>query len=65
MRKFEGLSQREVARKLDIPEHTVENDVAKALRLIQQAIAQGENEAETSLERTTKHGRARLSTGSQ
>ena len=65
MRKFEGISQRDVARQLDIPEHTVENDVAKALRLIQQAIAQGENEAETSLERTTRHGRARISTGSQ
>lgn len=65
MRKFERLSQREVATKLGIPEHTVENDVAKGLRLIQQAIAQSEDEAETLTERTTRHGRARLSTGSQ
>lgn len=65
MRKFEGLSQREVATKLGIPEHTVENDVAKGLRLIQRAIAQSEGEAETPTERTVRHGRAWLSTGSQ
>lgn len=65
MRKFEGLSQREVANRLGVPEHTVENDVAKGLKLIQRAIAQSEDDAATSLERLEKHGRARISTGSQ
>jgi len=65
MRKIEGLSQREVATKLGLAEHTVENDVAKGLSLILKAIADGEREAETSLESMNKHGRSRLSTGNQ
>jgi RNA polymerase sigma factor (sigma-70 family) len=56
LRKMEGLSQREVAQRLGIPEHTVENDVAKGLRLIQQAIAETEEQGKTSEERMTKHG---------
>ena len=50
LRKLEGLSQREVATKLGVPEHTVENDVAKGLSLILKAIAEGELLAERSLE---------------
>ena len=42
MRKVEGLSQREVAEKLGVTEHIVENDVAKGLKFILQAIAEGE-----------------------
>ena len=65
MRKIEGISQREVAQRLGVPEHTVENDVAKGLRLIQRAIAEGEEEAETSLESMIKHESRWLSTGNQ
>lgn len=65
MRKIEGLSQREVATQLGLAEHTVENDVAKGLNLILKAIADGEREAETSLESMDKHGRPWLSTGNQ
>jgi RNA polymerase sigma factor (sigma-70 family) len=65
LRKIDGLSQREVAKRLGVPEHTVENDVAKGLRLIQRAIAEGEDEAETTLESMTKHGRKWVSSGSQ
>lgn len=42
MRKVEGLSQREVAQKLGVTEHIVENDVAKGLKFILQSIAEGE-----------------------
>lgn len=65
MRKVEGLSQREVSMKLGIAEHTVENDVAKGLRLILKAIADGEQQAELSLESTDGHERTRLNTGNR
>ena len=38
LRKIEGLSQREIATRLGITEAVVENDVAKGLRLISQAL---------------------------
>jgi RNA polymerase sigma factor (sigma-70 family) len=41
LRKIEGLSQREVAQRLGLPEHSVENDVGKGLKLILKAIAEG------------------------
>jgi RNA polymerase sigma-70 factor (ECF subfamily) len=65
MRKIEGLSQREVATRLGIAEHTVENDVAKGLSLILKAIADGEQQAEACLESMDGHGRAWRSTGNQ
>ena len=65
MRKIEGLSQREVASRLGVAEHTVENDVAKGLTMILRAIADGEQQAEMTLERMGRHGRAWLSTGNQ
>ena len=65
LRKVEGLSQREVATRLGLAEHTVENDVAKGLALILKAIADGEQQAEISLESMDGHGRAWLSTGNQ
>lgn len=65
MRKVDGLSQREVAMRLGIAEHTVENDVAKGLSLILKAIADGELQAETSLKSMDGHGRTWLSTGNQ
>lgn len=35
LRRIEGLSQKEIARRLDVTESVVENDVQKALKLIQ------------------------------
>ncbi|NQE64780.1 RNA polymerase sigma factor [Caulobacter sp. RHG1] len=38
MRKIEGLSQREIARRIDVSESIVENEGAKGLRLIAKAL---------------------------
>lgn len=38
LRKIEGLSQRDIATRLGVSESIVENDAAKGLRLIQQAL---------------------------
>jgi RNA polymerase sigma-70 factor (ECF subfamily) len=40
MRKIEGLSQREIATRLNVTEHVVENEIGRGLRLIVQAIEQ-------------------------
>jgi RNA polymerase sigma-70 factor (ECF subfamily) len=44
LRKIEGMSQREVADELGVPEYIVENDVKKGLKLILKAIAEGDGE---------------------
>lgn len=62
LRKVEGLPQREVAERLGVTEHVVENDVGKGLKLILQAIAAGEQSAETKMTRTEQDERARNST---
>jgi RNA polymerase sigma factor (sigma-70 family) len=59
LRKVDGLSQREVAEAMGVPEYTVENDVAKGLRLILRAIADGEMAAEAALSGLGKDERAR------
>ena len=41
LRKIEGLSQREVAARMGIAEDTVEKQVAKGVRILAQALAQG------------------------
>jgi RNA polymerase sigma-70 factor (ECF subfamily) len=61
LRKIEGLSQREVAEKLGISEHTVENDVGKGLSLIMKALTEGEQRAELSLESIYRHETTALS----
>ena len=61
LRNIDGLSQREVAEKLGIPEHTVENDVAKGLSLILKALTEGEQRAELSLEGIDRHETTALS----
>ena len=38
MRKVEGLSQKEVARQMGVTTETVENQVAKGMRLLAQAL---------------------------
>ncbi len=65
MRKIEGLSQRQVATALGLSEHTVENDVAKGLRLILKAIAEGELQADGHLKDLEAHESTRHSTGNQ
>lgn len=62
LRKIEGLSQREVAKKMGVAEHIVENDVGKGLKLILKAIAEGEGQAERAWTRMGHDERARDST---
>lgn len=38
MKRIDGLAQREIAQRLGVTEHIVENDVRKGLRLIQKAL---------------------------
>jgi RNA polymerase sigma factor (sigma-70 family) len=54
LRKIDGLSQKEVAEQLGVPEYVVENDIAKGLKLILQGMAEGERSAERRL--TTGQG---------
>lgn len=50
LRKIEGLSQRDVAITLGVAEHTVENDVARGLKLILRAIADGDDATDAAME---------------
>lgn len=59
LRKVEGLSQREVADEIGVPEHIVENDVRKGLKLVLEAIAQGDRAAERKLEKAEQDERTR------
>jgi RNA polymerase sigma-70 factor (ECF subfamily) len=63
MRKIDGLSQRDVAKALNIAEHTVENDVVKGLKLILGAIAEGDLQTEIGLTHLDIHGPERNRTG--
>jgi RNA polymerase sigma-70 factor (ECF subfamily) len=64
LRKIEGLLQREVAETLGVPEHTVENDVARGMKLILKALAEGDRAVEAALAGTTERDeRARDTTG--
>ena len=65
LRKIEGLPQREVAERLGVTEHVVENDVIKGLKLILQAIADGEQAAERAVTRTEQDERSRNRTSDQ
>lgn len=47
LKRVEGLSQREIAQKLGVSESVVENDVQKALRLIQAAMRTVEQEEDS------------------
>jgi RNA polymerase sigma factor (sigma-70 family) len=49
MRKIDGLAQSEVAQALGLPEHKVENDIKKGLKLILKSIADGERAADKAL----------------
>lgn len=63
MRKVNGHSQREVAEYLGVPEHTVENDVVKGMKLILKQLAEGEAAAEKAWARMEDDGKARDITG--
>lgn len=65
MRKIDGLSQREVAARLNVSEHTVENDVVRGLRLILEAVAEGELRAEAAFESMGTYDATRHTTGHQ
>ena len=63
MRKIEGMSQREVAAAMNLSEHTVENDVAKGLRLILKIVADGDLQGEADLRNMGNHDSTRYTTG--
>jgi RNA polymerase sigma factor (sigma-70 family) len=44
MKRVEGVSQREIARRLGVSENVVENDVQRALRVLQRELRQVEEE---------------------
>ncbi|WP_245656546.1 RNA polymerase sigma factor [Novosphingobium naphthalenivorans] len=50
MRKIEGISQKEIARRLGVTESTVENDAAKGVRLVLAALRESEQASVTALE---------------
>lgn len=59
LRKIEGLSQREAAEAIGVPEHTIDNDLRKGLKAILKAIAEGDRIAERKLDRLDRDERAR------
>jgi len=65
LRRLQGLSQREVAARLSLPEYIVENDVAKGLKMIARALANSEQLAEARLERVGGQQRTRDGTGNR
>lgn len=50
LRKIEGKSQRQVAELLAIPEHIVENEIVKGMRIILAGIASGDHAADRALD---------------
>lgn len=62
LRKIEGLSQREVAGRIGVPEHIVENDVVKGLKLILKALAESDQRVETAFLRMEQNEQARDTT---
>ncbi len=59
LRKIQGVSQREIARLLGVSESTVENDGAKGLRLIMQAMREQDAQFEPSLKEHDDRSRNR------
>lgn len=48
LRRMEGVSQKEIARRMGLPEHTVEAQAARGLRLIMKAMAGANGGADTT-----------------
>jgi RNA polymerase sigma-70 factor (ECF subfamily) len=63
LRKIEGWSQRAFGVVLGVPDYTLVNDVARGLRLILRAIAEGERLSERALTDMGRDERARDSRG--
>lgn len=61
LRKIQGLSQREVAHTLGITEHIVENEVARALRILMAAVREGDAHDKLEGKQVESHGRTRNS----
>ncbi len=59
MRKIDGLAQSDVAKALGLPEHKIENDIKKGLKLILKSIADGERTAEAALREVGRDERTR------
>ncbi|RYY28498.1 MAG: RNA polymerase sigma factor [Sphingomonadales bacterium] len=55
LRRVQGLPQREIAARLDLPEHTIEQQAIRGLKIIMRAIADEEREAPS---REVMNGRA-------
>src|SRR3546814_3188865 len=51
LRRVEGVSQREIAERLDLPEHTVEQQAISGLKLILKAITNEDRESADPLEK--------------
>ncbi|MBO9560426.1 MAG: RNA polymerase sigma factor [Caulobacter sp.] len=59
MRKIEGLPQREIARRMGVTEHVVENESVRGLRAILAALAEGETHQDAVPRRSSSHDRTR------
>lgn len=46
LKRIEGLTQRDIAARLGVSEHIVENDIQKALRILQQGLRGADDERE-------------------
>jgi RNA polymerase sigma-70 factor (ECF subfamily) len=57
MRKVEGLSQREIAQRLNITENVVENNVSRGIRFLIEAV--GKDQPATSEPRGRNHDRTK------
>lgn len=59
MRKIEGLPQREIARRMGVSEHVVENESVRGLRAILAALAEGETTEPVAARRPSQNDRTR------
>lgn len=59
LRKIEGLSQKEIARRLGVSEHVVENEATRGLRLVLKALTEADDAAERAAESVTSDERTR------
>lgn len=63
LRRVEGVSQREISERLNLPEHTVEQQAIRGLKLILKAIASEDQESVNSSENNHAQVRGTLGNG--